>query len=593
MRTRGAPGPGLWLCAVWVATGIAPLGAQAEEIPLRLVEAERARIEIVAKALRTAVSVFAPNGSGGGSGVVISPDGFALSNYHVTAPLGSYMRCGMADGRLYDAVIVSVDPTGDVALIKLFGRNDFPWAELGNSDQVRPGDWCFAVGNPFLLATDLQPTVTSGIVSGVHRYQYPAGSILEYTDCIQTDAAINPGNSGGPLFDAQGRLIGINGRCSFDKRGRLNVGVGYAVSAGQIKNFLGQLYSGRIVDHASLGATVAEDSEGRVLVSNILENSDAYRRGLRYGDEILAFGGRPIGSANELKNVLGIYPKGWRVPLSYRRDGVRRDIHVRLAGLHSQDELRTLLSREVPQPELPPEKPGGRKGEGPGKPAPAPSPPAKPPIPAHLEKYIQPRPGYANYYFNTLHRQRVWDRFQALGRFGGLTGPWRLQGRKADGSLIDMLLGDEESSLVLPQGRVLVSAARDLGEQLQPEGSGGLVVALHLWRRLLVAGPERFGEVYYLGTAPLVPQGGPLEVLVAVHDVIESHFRFDPASGHLVAVEMFPDSAADPCEIHFADHRPVGGRAVPHRLVVRHGDSVFAEIQLDRVELPTGGGPKA
>ena len=92
----------------------------------------------------------------------------------------------------------------------------------------------------------------------MHRYQYPAGTLLEYTDCIQTDAAINPGNSGGPLFDAEGRLIGINGRGSFEKRGRVNVGVGYAISINQIKNFLGRLKSGRIVDHATLGARVAQ-----------------------------------------------------------------------------------------------------------------------------------------------------------------------------------------------------------------------------------------------------------------------------------------------------------------------------------------------
>ena len=114
------------------------------------------------------------------------------------------MKCSMPDGRLYDAVLVSIDPTGDVALIKLLGRKDFPAAELGDSDAVRVGDWCFAVGNPFLLATDFQPTVTYGIVSGVQRYQYPAGTLLEYADCIQTDASINPGNSGGPCSTRRG-----------------------------------------------------------------------------------------------------------------------------------------------------------------------------------------------------------------------------------------------------------------------------------------------------------------------------------------------------------------------------------------------------
>ena len=107
-----------------------------------------------------------------------------------------------------------------------------------------------------LLATDFTPTVTFGLVSGVHRYQYPAGTLLEYTDCIQIDTSINPGNSGGPLFNMKGELIGINGRISADKRGRLNSGVGYAISINQIKNFLGHLKAGLDVDHASLGAVV-------------------------------------------------------------------------------------------------------------------------------------------------------------------------------------------------------------------------------------------------------------------------------------------------------------------------------------------------
>ena len=171
-----------------------------------------ARIAVLDRAKDAVLAIFSANGKGGGSGVVISPDGFALTNFHVAKACGNAMQCGMADGRVYQAVIVGVDPTGDVALIKLFGREDFPHAEMGDSDQVHAGDWAIVMGNPFLLATDFQPTATYGIISGVHRYQYPAGTLLEYADCIQTDASINPGNSGGPLLDARGRLIGINGR---------------------------------------------------------------------------------------------------------------------------------------------------------------------------------------------------------------------------------------------------------------------------------------------------------------------------------------------------------------------------------------------
>src|SRR5690606_25167415 len=210
---------------------------------------------------------------------------------------------------------------------------------LADSDRLQAGDWCFVVGNPFLLATNLQPTVTWGMLSGVHRYQYPSGTLLEYADCLQTDASINPGNSGGPLYDATGKLIGIVGRASFEKRGRVNVGVGYAISINQAKNFLGYLKSGRIVDHATLGATVATEPDGGVRISNILESSDAYRRGLRYNDEILEVAGRAVLTANDVQNVLGTIPKGWRIPLTYARDGERHEVLVRMAGVHREGEL--------------------------------------------------------------------------------------------------------------------------------------------------------------------------------------------------------------------------------------------------------------
>src|SRR5437660_2778987 len=187
------------------------------------------------------------------------------------------MQCGLPDGVLYDAVLVGLDKVGDVALIKLLPKKegqDFPFAPMGDSDKVRAGDWSLAMGNPFLLATDFTPTVTFGLVSGVHRYQYPEGKgLLEYTDCIQIDTSINPGNSGGPLFNMQGELIGINGRGSFDKRRRINSGVGYAISINQIKNFMAHLRAGLDTDHASLGAIVQSATEDipRLEVRDIID----------------------------------------------------------------------------------------------------------------------------------------------------------------------------------------------------------------------------------------------------------------------------------------------------------------------------------
>jgi serine protease Do len=604
-----------WAIAVVLACSL-PSVAPAEVDPAVL-KAEAERVAVIDRAKHAVLAIFSSSGAGGGSGVVISSDGYALTNFHVARPCGNAMKCGMPDGQLYDAVIVGFDPTGDVALIKLFGRDDFPHAQMADSDQVQVGDWAFAVGNPFLLAADFQPTVTYGIVSGVHRYQYPSGTLLEYTDCLQTDASINPGNSGGPLFDAQGRLTGIIGRASFDKRGRVNVGVGYAVSINQIKNFLGCLKSGRIVDHATLGALVAFDDQNRVVVSDILEDSDAYRRGLRYDDEIVSFGGRPVSTPNGFKNVLGIFPKGWRVPLSFRRDGGRHDVLVRLSGVHTQAELlektrgrRLSLPMPIPEPGDDPEskkpRPDGREPGDlpepkerepdnrpipihrpvprPGHPRPVPASPPKQPVPEIVKKHFEARRGYANYYFNRLNRDRVWDAWTALGDFASLDGTWTIRGPLDEGGEFRFELSDDGAAIKLPLVEHTWTAADEIGSSPAPPGSGGLLPALYLWRRLAVEGPGEFGEVHYLGTVPLAGHDGLVDVLVGIHGGVECRFLFDPGQGHLLAMEMFPEEHADPCEIYFLDYRELEGRRLPGRMEVRFGDEPYAVFQLDSLD---------
>ena len=127
-----------------------PAFAQAAVDPAVLA-AQKQRVDVIKAVSPSVVAIFGAAGNGGGSGVLVTSDGFALTNFHVASPSGNFMKCGLNDGKLYDAVIVSVDPTGDVALIKLLGRTDFPVARLGNSDTVRIGDWAYAMGNPFLL----------------------------------------------------------------------------------------------------------------------------------------------------------------------------------------------------------------------------------------------------------------------------------------------------------------------------------------------------------------------------------------------------------------------------------------------------------
>ena len=580
-------------------------GTSAVEIDPTVAKAEADRIEVIRQATHASTHVFGPDGGGGGSGVVISPDGFALTNFHVAQPSGSHMKCSMPDGEMYDAVVVGVDPTGDVALIKLLGRDDFPTATLGDSDALRIGDSCFTVGNPFLLATDFQPSVAYGIVSGVHRYQYPAGTLLEYADCIQTDAAINPGNSGGPLFNDKGEVVGINGRGSFEKRGRVNVGVGYAISSNQIKHFLGYLHSGRIVDHATLGATVATDEDGRVLVSNILDSSDAARRGLQYNDEIISLGGRPIETTNAFKNALGIYPKGWRVPLSFRREGQQYDVQVRLAGVHRQAELIAKVQRERPQsrPQLPRPKPGDGedkeehdkpekqeedgpdKQEGPDQEKPTgPHAEAKSKLPEHVAKFFKKRRGYSNYYFNELNRKRIWDAFSKQSNFTAETGEWVLTGVDAEGDKFEFILRDEEAFVTLADGPYRLDLNQDMDSQIReyvlPDGRTMLglppqqaqLLALSMWRRMLLKQPKQFGDVYYLGTARVPPNSDSADVLVGTYDVLENHFYFSPNSGSLLELDVFPDAQADPIELYFQNFETVAGRTAARRIMLRYND---------------------
>jgi S1-C subfamily serine protease len=536
--------------------GVATAAAAQTQPDPAVVTAEARRVEVIRQATATAVSIFAGD-AGGGSGVLVSPDGYALTNFHVVQPAGPALRCGLADGRLYDAVLVGLDPTGDVALVKLLGRDDFPHAELADSDEVAIGDACFAIGNPFLLATDLQPSVSVGIVSGVHRYQFPAGTILEYTDCLQVDAAINPGNSGGGLFDAAGRLIGVNGRASFEKRGRVNVGAGYAISANQLRNFLGQLRGGRLVDHATLGATVASSADGRVVVSDILESSDAWRRGLRYDDEIIALAGRPVRTVNAFKNVLGTLPAGWQVPLSYRRGGRRHDILMRLAGVHTPTALAALVTGEP----------------DPAKPAAAPP----PELPAAIRSLYEPRPGLTNAHFNTVERDRVARALAASPAAQQPSDAWTFAGTLPDGGPFRLVVSATSATIDLPTGTSRLDATGDLERADEPPGSGGLLAAAVLWRRLVLEGPARLGSTTYWGTAPIRPEalaeGGqpPLvDVLETAVAGVTARFAVD-TRGHVVGIDLWLAADTDPCEVRLATPSPDSTTGLPDVLEVRRG----------------------
>jgi serine protease Do len=581
------------------------LSARAQQAVSPVLKAEAERVAVVEKVKPAVVAVFSPGGQGGGSGVLISKDGYALTNFHVVAGSGPVMQCGLPDGVLYDAVLVGLDKVGDVSLIKLLPKKagqDFPFAPLADSDLVREGDWSLAMGNPFLLATDFTPTVTFGLISGVHRYQYPAGTLLEYTDCIQIDTSINPGNSGGPLFNMKGELIGINGRGSFDKRGRINSGVGYAISINQIKNFLGHLRAGLDSDHASLGAVVQTQTDklglGRMTVTSILEESDVARRGLDLDDEIVSFAGRPVTSVNHLKNIMGLYPRGWRVPLEYRRNEVRKEILVRLMGVQRKviDESGKAIPNPQPQPI-------------PGKKKPGPAPAKAKPSPA--SKLYVPKPGFANYYFNKLERERLLADFHKLGDFSGLGGPWTIDGTvrlkqlKSETKVKIEIAGNQPMPVVrmqvdqFPYSVEPFKANQDTSELRQPLGSGCLLPALYLYQRLLTRGAKGFEEECdHAGMEPIYPPatGGKMpgglkdlrvdtEVLSTRMGPFLARWFFALGDQKLLACEVRLSENEDPCELYFADYRLVNGRLLPHQMQVVYGNERYGVFTFKSFQL--------
>lgn len=306
------------------------------------VRAETARIELIARLTPTVVCIFNERQMGGGSGVLIDAQGYGLTNYHVIASLLGTRRglAGLSDGKLYELEVLGIDPGGDLAMFRLTGKERFDFAELGDSDSLSPGDRVLAMGNPFTLAEHYSPSVSMGVVTGVHRYQEGVRGGLLYTDCIQTDAAVNPGNSGGPLFDEAGRVVGINGRISPNweraVRGagsRFNVGLGYAISVNQIRRFIPGLRAGLLVRHGTPQATVTTDRDGRVVFDQVMEGAPAWDAGIRPGDELIAFGGRAMGSPNDYANILGVYPENWPVSVVFGHGNELRAERLRLEPL--------------------------------------------------------------------------------------------------------------------------------------------------------------------------------------------------------------------------------------------------------------------
>ena len=283
--------------------------------------------------------------AGRASGVIITSDGYALTNNHVVDG-ATAVRVRLADGREFDAKIAGRDPQTDLALLKIDATN-LPVIPLGDSSALRVGEPVMAVGNPF----GLEQTVTTGIVSATGRVIGEGA----YDDFIQTDASINPGNSGGPLINARGEVIGINSAI-FSRTGG-SIGIGFAVPVNLAKFVVPQLAESGQVVRGWLGVTAqpltAElaaglrlpRSEG-ALVSQVWEGSPADAAGLKRGDVIIEMDGRKIGRTTDLSLLVAATPVGKNVTMSVLREGKPLVLTAKVARREQEAQLSS-----APQPE--------------------------------------------------------------------------------------------------------------------------------------------------------------------------------------------------------------------------------------------------
>jgi serine protease Do len=273
---------------------------------------------------------------GAGSGVIISKDGYILTNNHVVEA-AKEVTVTLADQQEYKARIVGRDSRTDLAVLKIDAKEPLTAATMGDSDQLRVGDWVLAIGNPFGLSN----TVTSGIVSAKGRI-IGAGP---YDDFIQTDAPINPGNSGGPLYNMKGEVVGINTAILSDGQG-----IGFAIPANEIKPLVPQLISKGGVTRGYLGVSIQpitpelakamnlETNKG-ALVADVVPGSPADKAGIHQGDVIVAFNDNAVAEPRELSSMVAKTPVGQEVNVTILREGARKQLAVKVEKLGSGEAM--------------------------------------------------------------------------------------------------------------------------------------------------------------------------------------------------------------------------------------------------------------
>jgi S1-C subfamily serine protease len=278
---------------------------------------------------RTAQGPDMPSGEGAGSGVIITPDGFVLTNNHVVAQ-ASEVSATLTDGRTLPAQIIGTDPATDLAVVRVVA-NGLPTAQLGDSDSLRVGQLAIAIGNPF----GFQSTVSTGVISALGRsLRGQSGRLIE--NIIQTDLPLNPGNSGGPLVDSRGRIIGINTAII-----AIAQGISFAIPVNTAKWVVSELVTQGRVRRAYLGIAgqtrpirrqaqryyeLAKPSV--VEVMSVEQNGPAERAGLRTGDYILRLDGQSVGSVDDMHRLLTAHPTNTPVKVTILRNNERQELQV-------------------------------------------------------------------------------------------------------------------------------------------------------------------------------------------------------------------------------------------------------------------------
>ncbi len=264
-----------------------------------------------------------------GSGVIIDQRGYILTNEHVVGEADK-INVTLPDGREFEGKLVGTDSRSDLAVVKI-EAGKLPVAKLGNSDDIRIGQWVVAIGNPFgQLIANPEPTVTVGVVSALNR-SLPQGRRQDrnYTGLIQTDAAINPGNSGGPLVNLKGEVIGIN-VAIFSTSGGYQ-GIGFAIPVTTAKRIITSLIKGEDVEYGWIGVSIQDidqsladyfdlDSTQGALVSKVLEGGPAEKVGIQEGDVILEIEGEKVKNVSHLVNLVGQTPVGESIRIKVLRD---------------------------------------------------------------------------------------------------------------------------------------------------------------------------------------------------------------------------------------------------------------------------------